>query len=180
MSRIFGPIRQSGYVVRDIDSRMRFMAEVVGIGPWFVAREIRIPVCVYRGRPIDLVMHAALANSGSHQIELIQQVSPGSSLYTEWLDRYPDGGPLQHVSSWAPDFDATIARATAAGWVMVHEGRSGYGPFGYLEHPTDPQTIFEVAEYNPARQSVFEQIAEAARDWDGADPIRESWPKAKV
>ena len=63
---------------------------------------------------------------------------------------------------------------------MVHEGRSGYGPFGYLEHPADPATIFEVAEFNAARRSVFEQIADAARGWDGSDPIRESWPKAQA
>jgi len=181
MSRIFGSLRQAGYVVRDIDHRMKFMSEMVGIGPWFVARNIRLPVCIYRGQEIAIEMHAALANSGTHQIELIQQVSPAPSIYTEWLDRYPDGAsPLQHLSSWEEDFDGTIARGRAKGWVMIQEGRSSYGPFAYMEHPEDPNFIFEITHKGPERRSVFEQIAEAAVNWDGTDPIREGWPKSKV
>ncbi len=35
MSRIFGSIRQNGYVVSDIEAAMRHWTEVMGIGPWF-------------------------------------------------------------------------------------------------------------------------------------------------
>lgn len=178
MSRIFGGIQQSGYVVRNIDERMQFLSEKVGIGPWFVARNVRLPVCIYRGREIRMEMHAALANSGTHQIELIQQVSPEPSIYTEWLERYPDGAPLQHVSSWEEDFDGAVARARAQGWVMIQEGRSAYGPFAYLEHPDDPKLIFEITRKGPERRSIFEQIAQAALGWDGSGPIREGWPIA--
>lgn len=178
MSRIFGSIRQAGYVVTNIDERMRFLSERVGIGPWFIARDVRLPVCLYRGRPIEMRMHAALANSGSHQIELIQQVSPEASIYTEWLERYPDGSPLQHVSSWEEDFDGVLARARERGWLPIQEGRSAYGPFAYLEHPDDPKLVFEVTRKGPERRSIFEQVAQAAVDWDGSDPVREGWPSA--
>ena len=40
MSRLFGPLRQMGFVVRDIDRAMRHWIEVCGVGPWFVAEEI--------------------------------------------------------------------------------------------------------------------------------------------
>ncbi|MCB1388681.1 MAG: VOC family protein [Rhodobacteraceae bacterium] len=180
MSRIFGDIRQAGYVVRDIDARMRFLSGTAGIGPWFVARNVVLPLCVYRGREIRMEMHAALANSGSHQLELIQQVSPEPSIYTEWLDRYPDSAPLQHVSSWEEDFDGAVARARTAGWEMIQEGRSSYGPFAYLEHADDPTWVFEITRKGPERRSIFEQIAAAAVAWDGSGPIREGWPKAQV
>lgn len=180
MSQVFGSIRQAGYVVPDIDARMRFLADKVGIGPWFVARDVRLPECLYRGRPIEMRMHAALANSGDHQIELIQQLSPEASIYTEWLDRYPDGNVLQHVSSWEEDFDGVVARAVGRGWVSIQDGRSAYGPFSYLEHPDNPRLVFEVTRKGPERRSIFEQVARAAADWDGADPIREGWPSARV
>ncbi len=180
MSRVFGDIRQAGYVVRDIDSRLGFLSEKVGIGPWFVARNVRLPVCIYRGEPIEMEMHAALANSGGHQIELIQQVSPSPSIYTEWLDRYPDGSPLQHVSSWEEDFDGAVARGREKGWIMIQEGRSAYGPFAYMEHPDDPKLVFEITRKGPERRSVFEQISQAAAEWDGADPIREGWPSVRI
>jgi hypothetical protein len=129
MSLVFGDICQSGYVVRDIDRHLRFLSDKASIGPWFVARNVRLPVCIYRGQPIEMEMHAALANSGNHQIELIQQVSPALSIYTEWLDRYPENSPLQHVSSWEEDFDGAVARARGRGWIIIQEGRSAYGPF---------------------------------------------------
>lgn len=180
MSIIFGDIRQSGYVVRDIDQHLKFLSDKAGIGPWFVARNVKLPVCLYRGQPIEMEMHAALANSGSHQIELIQQVSPAPSIYTEWLERYPSGSPLQHVSSWEEDFDGAVARSVAKGWEMIQEGRSAYGPFAYLEHAEDPGVVIEITRKGPERRSIFEQIAAAAAGWDGRDPIREGWPKAVV
>ena len=35
MSRIFGPIRQNGYVVRDINAALEHWTSVVGMGPLF-------------------------------------------------------------------------------------------------------------------------------------------------
>ena len=37
MSRLFGPMRQIGYVVRDIEKAMRHWVEVNRVGPWFYA-----------------------------------------------------------------------------------------------------------------------------------------------
>ena len=37
MSRLFGPMRQVGIVVRDIEKAMHHWAEVCGVGPWFYA-----------------------------------------------------------------------------------------------------------------------------------------------
>jgi hypothetical protein len=31
----FGPIRQNGYVVRDIDAALRHWTEVLGVGPFY-------------------------------------------------------------------------------------------------------------------------------------------------
>ena len=180
MSIVFGDITQSGYVVRDIDKHLKFLSDKAGIGPWFVARNVKLPVCLYRGQAIEMEMHAALANSGTHQIELIQQVSPAPSIYTEWLERYPNGSPLQHVSSWEEDFEGAVARSLAKGWVMIQEGRSAYGPFAYLEHPEDTGVVIEITRKGPERRSIFEQVAAAAKGWDGCDPIREGWPRAQV
>jgi hypothetical protein len=37
MNRIFGAIRQSGYVVRDIEAALRHWTSVLGVGPFFYA-----------------------------------------------------------------------------------------------------------------------------------------------
>ncbi|CAN5698325.1 hypothetical protein BH09ACT9_BH09ACT9_22900 [soil metagenome] len=35
MSRYFGPLRQLGFVVNDIDSALKHWIDVVGVGPFF-------------------------------------------------------------------------------------------------------------------------------------------------
>ncbi len=40
MSRLFGPMRQVGIVVRDIEKAMRHWVEVCGVGPWFYTEQL--------------------------------------------------------------------------------------------------------------------------------------------
>lgn len=46
MSRFFGPVRQAGYVVRDIEAAMDYWSRELGIGPWFY--NPRVPIVNYR------------------------------------------------------------------------------------------------------------------------------------
>src|SRR5437879_11500823 len=73
MSRLFGPMRQVGIVVRDIDKAMRHWVAVCGVGPWFYAEQLPMDEFRYKGRRYDIKVSIALANSGDVQLELIQQ-----------------------------------------------------------------------------------------------------------
>ncbi len=35
MSRLFGDVRQNGYVVRDLEAAMKHWTQVLGVGPFF-------------------------------------------------------------------------------------------------------------------------------------------------
>ena len=89
MSHLFGPMRQVGIVVRDIEKAMHHWVEVCGIGPWFYAEQLPLTEFRYKGRVYDIKMSVALANSGDVQLELIQQRCDSPSLYRDFL-----------VSSW--------------------------------------------------------------------------------
>jgi Glyoxalase/Bleomycin resistance protein/Dioxygenase superfamily len=80
MSRLFGPMRQVGIVVRDIEKSMRHWVEVCGVGPWFYAEQLPLDEFRYKGRRYDLKVSIALANSGEVQLELIQQRNDAPSL----------------------------------------------------------------------------------------------------
>src|SRR5260370_16760107 len=72
MSRLFGPLRQMGFVVRDIDKAMRHWVEVCGIGPWYIAERLPLQGFWYKEqRYDDIHLTIALANSGDVQLELI-------------------------------------------------------------------------------------------------------------
>ena len=47
MSRLFGPLRQMGFVVRDIEAAMRHWVEVCGVGPWFYADRLPLTSRAY-------------------------------------------------------------------------------------------------------------------------------------
>ena len=179
MSRVFGDVRQIAYVTNDMDRALEFFHEKAGIGPWFVAWDIPVLECRYRGAPIKLQIDAALANSGDMQIEIIRQISPAPSLFTELSDRHGFGLAPHHYSSWSADYDTVMRDALANGFSKAQEGRSRYGDFVYYQHPDEPDFIFEVTELTAERASIFEQIRQAAINWNGHDPIRDSWPEPK-
>ena len=175
MSRLFGPFRQMGVVVRDIDAAMRHWSGVCGIGPWFYADKLALSSFTYRGEHHDDIhVSAALANSGDVQIELIQQRCDRPSMYRDFLAAGHEG--TQHWSSWSTDYDAIYHRALATGYTVGQEGQSPRGPFVYFWNEGHPGTVIEMAEATPERMSIFDQVRQAAVGWDGSDPVRHAWP----
>ena len=85
MSRIFGPIRQMAYVVRDIEPAMRHWIGVMGIGPFFYLENHTAPNSTYRGQPSSLKLNLAFAQCGAMQIELLQPLNDAPSLLTDFI-----------------------------------------------------------------------------------------------
>ena len=171
MSRIFGDIRQNGYVVRDIEGAMRHWSATLGVGPWFYAERAPITDFTYRGAPSPIEVSIALANSGPLQLELIEQRNDAPSLYRDFLGAGHEG--LQHIAYWTEDFAADRARALAAGYRVGHEGQTGrYGPFVYFDTETHPGTVMELIDASGQTADLFAMIEDAARTWTGDEPVR--------
>ena len=178
MSRLFGSIRQIAFVVRDIDVALRYWTETLGVGPFFVLRRTTPGDYRYRGKPSPApLLSVALANSGDVQVEIIQQHDDKPSAYRDYLAEGKEG--FQHVSSWLtrPEYDETIARVRGAGTVVVHEGvvRESNVRFAYFETDLAPGgLVYEIADVmDPSIYPLVSMIADAARGWDGRDPIRD-------
>ena len=132
MSRFFGAVTQNGYVVRDIQAAMRHWIEVLDVGPWYYIDRAPIVDFTYKGTPSPAEVSIALANSGTLQIELIQQRNDGPSMYHDFLQAGHEG--LQHVAYWTTTFEADLARALDAGYVIGQSGRVGDpGRFIYFQ-----------------------------------------------
>jgi hypothetical protein len=135
MSRIFGAIRQNGYVVRDIEAAMKHWSTVLGVGPWFYTAHAPIQNFSYRGMRSNVDVAIALANSGPLQLELIQQHNDAPSLYRNFLNAGQEG--LQHIAYWTEKFATDRRRAINLGFHVGHEGVTGrYGPFVMAARPT--------------------------------------------
>ena len=174
MSRIFGPIRQNGYIVRDIEAALKHWTLVLGVGPFFYVERAKIADFRYKGKPSDAEVSVALANSGSLQIELLQPCNDAPSMWRDFLIAGREG--LQHVACWMKTpaaMDAALARAAALGYEVGQSGAAGEnGRFVYLSTETHPGTVVELSEACGAKAQFFRRVAEAAQSWDGTDPIR--------
>ena len=172
MSRIFGEVRQNGYVVRDVEGAMRHWSGTLGVGPWFYFERAPITEFRYRGVPSDAVVSIALANSGALQLELIQPRDDAPSMFRDFLAAGREG--LQHVAYWTGSFDRDLERSLAAGFQMGHSGCSGGpdGRFVYFDTETHPGTVVELSEVSGPKGAFFAHVREAAKGWDGRDPIR--------
>lgn len=172
MSRIFGAIRQNGYVVRDIDAAMDHWITVMGVGPWFYFERVNIDWFRHRGRESALDVSIALANSGDLQIELIQQRNQAPSMYAEFLAAGREG--LQHVAYWSNDYQQLFDRAVSLGYVLGQEGQIGgeKGRFAYFDTEAHPGTVIEISDISGNKGAFFEHVRKAALAWDGSEPIR--------
>ena len=171
MSRLFGAVRQNGYVVRDIERALEYWTETLGIGPFFLIDDVPVRNFRYRDAPSDPSLRIALGNSGDLQIELIEQRNAAPSMYRDFLAAGHEG--LQHLAFWTDDYDAALARALASGFTVGQCGEIGRaGRFAYFDSQAHPGSVLELSEVSGRKGEFFASIREAARDWDGSNPIR--------
>ena len=85
MSRLFGEVRQLGFVVDDIQTAIRHWSQVMQVGPWFLAERIPVENFRYKGKPGAPEVSVALANSGPLQLELIQPRNDAPTVYRDFL-----------------------------------------------------------------------------------------------
>jgi catechol 2,3-dioxygenase-like lactoylglutathione lyase family enzyme len=178
MSRLFGAVRQIAFVVHDLDRALRYWTETLGVGPFFVLRDVSPEDFRYRGHPSPPpALSLALANSGDVQVEIIRQHDERPSAYRDFLRTGREG--FQHVSSWLTraEYDETMERLVAAGVRVAHEGKiPGAGVrFAYFATDVAPGGLtYEIADVMELPTLSFMQmIAEAAKGWDGHDPVRD-------
>jgi hypothetical protein len=165
-----GPIRQNGYVVRDLDAAMaEWLA--LGIGPWVTLGPLE-QTMTFRGQTSQVTITLAFAQSGELQLELIQQTGDAPTAYQEFLDAGREG--FHHLAWWVDDIDAVRADMVAAGHPPVFEGDGGGAArFFYADAPTVAASFLEVMELNDMTRGLADHVRQAAEGWDGvADPVR--------
>tara|TARA_B110000238_G_C16123101_1_gene437996 strand:+ start:1159 stop:1686 length:528 start_codon:yes stop_codon:yes gene_type:complete len=171
MSNLFGPIKQSGFIVTSLDEALEYWTKNLRIGPFFRFDHVELDYFRYRGQESAVDLSIALAQSGDMQIELVQQHNNAPSPY---LDFYNSQGPgLQHYSVWSSDYDNEMSRFSEEGVGLLAEGRLAGGVrFAYFEGGEDGQPVMEIADHTPATAALYQMISDAALQWDGSDSVR--------
>lgn len=176
MNSSFGTIRQLGFVVPDVHAAMRHWIEGPGAGPFYFIENAAVTDNTFRGRPSEgPQVSIGLGQHGPVQIELIQQHCQRPSAYRPFIEAVREG--LHHVAYWTEHYDELLATALSRGYVEIQAGRSGRGGpddrFSYLESGAHHGSMIEVSEMGTEKRALFDAIAHASVDWDGAQPVRD-------
>jgi methylmalonyl-CoA/ethylmalonyl-CoA epimerase len=165
-----GEVMQMAFVVRDFEAALDFWTGTMGVGPFFVNDKVMLEDVRYRGAPSDIDFRMAIGYWGDVQVELIHQRNDAPSSYKEWLDAGREG--LHHVCVLVDDMAQARRVCAEAGAEVVQEGRLPGGEVIYVDTGGGPGTLVEVLKLPQAGHERFAAMREAARDWDGSNPIR--------
>lgn len=166
-----GRIIQTAFISADIHASMREMTRMMGVGPWFLRERGVFPRQVYLGQPATTALAIAMGYAGDMQFEIIQQLDDSPSVYREVAER--SGYGLHHFGVAAEDYPAAIARYEADGYSLAYEAEVAHGArVGYFDTHGALPAMIEVIEFRPATSAMFDTFRDAARDWDGRDPVR--------
>lgn len=167
----FGPVMQCAFVVPDFHGALDHWTQVMHVGPFFLMEHIAFAECEFRGRPVNIDLTVAIAYWGDMQIEIIQQHNDAPSIYTEFLGRGLSG--LQHMGVLTESVDDDLAKLAGQGVVPVQQGRTAAGiRFAYVSTDRHPGAMVELIGATRGVRSFFEMMREAARVWDGTEPLR--------
>jgi catechol 2,3-dioxygenase-like lactoylglutathione lyase family enzyme len=166
-----GQVMQLAYAPSNIDEALTFWTKTMGVGPFFAIDHVKLNDVRYKGAPSDIDFSLMLAYWGDIQIELIQQHNDAPSIYKAWRDSGQEG--VHHVCVLVADFAAAQATVAAKGFEILQEATlSGGGAVMYVDAGGGPGTIVEILKPADGTEALFDMIRDAARDWDGTDPVR--------
>lgn len=163
-------VRQLAYVVKDMNAALTYWTEVLKVGPFFVFEHCPLKNQVYRGKPGDVDVDLALGNSGALQIELIYQHNDAGSVYKEFLDAGRVG--VHHFGLMPEDYKAACEQYTALGHAAAFECTVGGAELVYFDTLAAIGHFTELWDNHAVFKDLFMLIENAAKDWDGSDPVR--------
>ncbi len=167
-----GPVRQWGFLVRNLDEAMACWVEQLGIGPWWGYRKVSAR-SIMGGVETTVEMDVGLAYSQGVQIELIHQTNEADSPYRYFYERGDEAQVLQQIAYMVPDVEEAARECIARG--MRETGRIiplAGGPYVYLDSPAMRGLAVELMPYDPGFMAEYERCAREAENWDGRDPDR--------
>jgi catechol 2,3-dioxygenase-like lactoylglutathione lyase family enzyme len=165
------PVRQVAYFVPDMRAAARAHSALYGSGPYFVADNIPLTLCRYRGQPGKLDHSSAYGQWGEVMIEFVQQNNPEPSVF---FDMYPKGGTgIHHVALIVDDIHAAMRHFTAQGFEegLYAEVMPGAG-FAMMDTVKAYGHFTELYEPSPPLLGVYDLVKRSSEGFDGTDVIR--------
>ena len=161
-------LRQIGYVVEDLDAAVAQWLHLTQRGPWTCFKGAVLEGRL-RDRPLSVTIDVALGYIDGLEIELIVPRSPVSP-YHDMDGRLLVG--MHHVAWFTDDLQTSIRQGSQRGLQPMFEAGNPVTRVAYLESSTVPGMRIEYIHYTADGLAGWQQRVEAARTWNGKDPIQ--------
>lgn len=166
-----GAPAQIAYAVPDVEEFARRWAESTGAGPFFVRHHIEVVDVTYRGRAATFDHTSAYGQWGSIMLELVHVHTPGPNVVTDVIGDSPTG--LHHLAFLVDDLDAATEHLDEHGHPLAMTARTGNGTeFRFVDASRALGHMIELYVDSDRLRAFYAMVADAARDWDGGDPVR--------
>lgn len=169
MSQPTGQIVQIAYVVPDLEKALDHWVKKKITGPFHVLKSPHFDDTLYKGESTVVDLDVALCFSGNMCVELIQQNTENPSVYKKLSD---NGGGFHHWGVSTENFEADVAHYEEQGYELGFYGVLAGTRFAYFDTTAEMGGMIELIEKTPSYIETFGLFEDAARDWDGNDPIR--------
>jgi hypothetical protein len=159
------PVVKIAYTVADAVASASRWFEAVGAGPFFV--KSHIPLAPGDGVVFD--HSSAFGRWGDVMVELmeihvVEPASAAKALMTLGV---------HHVTWFADSLDGESRRLEALGWPSVLTATTAGGvTFRFHDARQDLGHLVEIYERSPGVAAHYAMVEDAARGWDGQDPVR--------
>ena len=165
-----GSVSQVAYVVEDLNAALNYWIEVIKAGPFFLFEHAAMENQRYRGAPSNIDVTLAVGNSGDTQIELIYCENEAPSVYQEFLQAGKSG--VHHLGLMPEDFQTACDNYRALGYEAAFECSIAGTNLVYFDTVATLGHFTELWDRSATFLEFQRSVREAARDWDGKDPIR--------
>lgn len=165
-----GPVIQQAYLPEDFDAALTYWTETMGVGPFFLLENIRLGEIKFMGKPSDAEFSVAIAYWDDIQIELVRPDNDAPAHYT---GKYKIHEGMHHTCQFVDDIEEVRKVLQDAGATIVVEGNVGEdGRVIYADPGYGPGGICEFVQLGAGGPELFAMMKDAAKNWDGSDPVR--------
>lgn len=165
-----GPIMQLAFVPDDFDAALKHWTKTMGVGPFFMIEHAGLENCLFDGQPSKADFGLAIGYWGDMQIELIKQHNDAPSIYN--TQPWKGAGGMHHVCLLTDDIEDARRRTLAGGGKMVVTADVTGGGKVFYASTGGAEGLVEVLQPGPGSREFFAMMRDAAKGWDGSDPLR--------
>jgi hypothetical protein len=159
------------WLVPDLDEAMATWTRTAGLGPFFRFDQVAYDKPQYRGKPGgNAHITAAIAQAGDVQIEVVCVHDKQPSIWQEGPTAGKSG--FHHAAVYCRDYDATVAAYVKGGSELIFSGLMMGFRVGWFDTVRALGFFTELIDANPVADVVFAKFRDAAKNWDGKDPVR--------